>query len=226
MSCHVVLEGGLSGRVQWPLVPIRDITDPVVVEPIPGEMLHTVRVDVVDSGGRAVDIALVVCDIASDKSGASMRMARSGEPVLLPKGRYLVEPSNMPAKWLKADFEKASFSLGEGDGAVVTRTISLSEPMRLVRATPLTGQEHEHDTFHATVSCSKGSFGVMNWQAHKGPMELLLPLGEARIRVQGARLHADVRLTVTQGEGAQEVAVPLQRGPMVTDPSAERHRVR
>ena len=230
LICRAVLDGGVAAEATWPLERIRNIGNPVVLEVVDGVVLRDVRIRVLDAGGQPLAMNLL---LIRDMPGEDpmIQAVRTGESVMLVPGTYAIKPEAMPL-WLKRHFGDRKLVVRPTDPLEVRRDIVLDEAMRLVTIVPevAPGAMAPGSVVHFLVDCTTGgsSYGVMNWEPAKGPIELLLPPGPVRIDVQGMIHQTNVAsFEVVPGIGSQEIAMTLQRGSGKLDEERiDRHRIR
>lgn len=229
VSCEAVLDGNVASSVRWPIVRIRDLTEPVVLEIDDGIVLRGVRILVFDRSGQSLDFRLRVDAILKTKEGRVTRMVRTGETALLPPGNYSLWPEAV-APWIMGEFAAAKFTVRAEDPMERDYTIRMKAALRLAVITPSAPSWAPGDVAHFQITSKEGggSYGVLNWEPAMGAIECLLPLGPTEVRMQAARYHTlGADFDVTEGVGPIAIGIALASGASEVDTAkSELHRAR
>lgn len=183
--CRAVLDDDGVAGVEWPMVPIRDLHDPVVLEPDPAKALRGVQVRVVDRSGSVLAMRLRFMSEPVAGMRPHVVEGATDQEVMLEAGLHRIVPAAV-LSWIRDQFLHQTLEIRPTDPMSIEKTIVLT---RAVRPTvfEIVSEDGTFDGVlhlgirHATESAS---FGIMNWEPSRGDIEVLLPPGQVRVGVQ------------------------------------------
>ncbi len=207
VAVKAMLDGSVAAAATWPLLPIRTIEAPVFMELQEQVLYRSVTAQVVDRAGQLREMKLRIRELGPRTVWAPIVECQSGEAVMLPPGRYAIEPDLMlgSVPW---DGE-GQVQLTAASPAEQTVVLRLAAELCVVRLTPkLEGRAL--GPMHFSIVAGDSSFGVSNWMPARGPIEVLLPPGQATVRMQAPHYDMEpVEFAVPVGAPRVELSLAV-----------------
>ena len=143
-------------------------------------------------------------------------LARTGEHLLLKRGRYKIDPFN-GARWVADQFEEAWIDVRKTDPLNIEKTIVVDGSYRLVLLEPKWGKARFEGVVHVLLKSAAGQYGVVNWAPARGPIACFFPVGPGSFSVQGKFYEAEPgSFVVDKAEGPLRIDLPLKRNEFKT----------
>lgn len=211
IGVRAMLTGNVAAEIDWPLARIREILDPVVLEPDESKLFRAVTCRVQSPAGVPFDMRLRWQLMTTEGKRPAPRFGQSGDSILLAPGTYRVFPEAVP-RWVNDQFAQSEVVIRETDPLHVEKVITFNKFLRMVRVhlVPPEGAARDGAFVGVLISAAGDSYGVMNWNAARGPIECLLPSGRAELTVQGLLSADPVSIEVTESAEPLDVRLLLR----------------
>lgn len=225
--CRAVLDDDSAAGIEWPIVRIRDLHDPVVLEADRSNVLRAVQVRVVDRSGNPLAMKLRFLSEPAAGMRPHVVEGATDREVMLEVGLHRIVPAAVPS-WIREQFLHQVLQIRPTDPMSLENTIVLTRAVRPTVFEIVTEDGKFEGVLHLGIrhASESASFGIMNWEPSRGDIEVLLPPGQIRVGVQSpvwcmpervveveeGPLPLRVRCVVTRQAGASP-AGPTPAGP-------------
>jgi hypothetical protein len=190
IAVKAMLDGRLAAVGNWPLVPIRSIEEPAILEILAEVLYRNVTLQVLDPASQPLTMGLKVSEVSSRGLRVEEVDCQSGASIHLPPGKYRVQPSQ-PTPWVQWT-QDGRFEIAETSPPELIWRLQLEQSLTVVKMTPQF-KAPQRGPVHFGIFSGDLNFGVVNWDATRGPIEILLPSGRARVQMQALHHHMDTR---------------------------------
>ncbi len=208
MTCNALLEGALlqgpaAGSVTWPLEPIGPDLAPVDLQLQSDVSLRSAIVWIVGPSGARLDLEIkLVSSQLRDDGGRDIYYGETGQPIVVPTGRYDVVTRFVPT-WVEDALDGTAIELLESSPHLTEHTLRLKHDLRLLEMRFL-WPEGVDGYLHFSLDLleQKDSMSFMNRRPFSGPLSCLVPTGRVRLHAQTAPYLAsfDETVDVVPGE--------------------------
>lgn len=210
IGCNLTLSDGTLWKGYWPIVPLRELLEPVFLEKSQAPTRRLI-IELNSPTGRPLDVPIRLAgESESPRRSPVTKTIHPGQPQYLEYGHYCVEPE-YSAAWMASASRDLSFDVSALEPASGTVHLRLSEEFAKLEILPTLPTEQALSSVQLIVDDSqKRGISIAAWKPSHGPIRMLAPVGPLSIRVRShSYVDQDIDLTVPMQDVPFVVRIPL-----------------